>query len=102
MDEEDGRLGPQPGHIIDEGSYRARYAAQQQVGAQIPGRLKSLNDVTGSRAQKFGRIDVLRDALMMSLCHAPKHFHRVQPISESNSGPKVRAFKDPNKSEVMP
>jgi hypothetical protein len=52
MDEEDGRLGPPPGHII----------------GKAPTRLLLMH-VTGGRAQQTGRADVLWDALAMSLCH---------------------------------
>ena len=52
MDEEDGRLGPPPGHIIGKAPTRP-----------------PLMHVTGGRAQHTGRADVLWDALAMSLCH---------------------------------
>ena len=68
MDEEDGRLGPSPGHIIGNGACSAEYGTRQQDGFQNPGVLKLLMDVTGSRARQPGRVDVLTDALMMSLC----------------------------------
>jgi hypothetical protein len=54
MDEEDGRLGPQPGHNI--------------------GKVYTLPmDVTGSRAQQTGRVDALQDARTKSLCHLREH-----------------------------
>lgn len=55
MDEEDGRLGPPPGHII--------------------GNL--LIDVTGGRTQQPGRDDVLTDADMKSLRHQSINLLRV-------------------------
>jgi hypothetical protein len=68
MDEEDGRLGPPPGHIIGNGPYSAKYGARQQDGFHDPGLLEPLVDVTDGRARQLGRIDVLTDASAMSLC----------------------------------
>jgi hypothetical protein len=68
MDEEDGRPGPPPGHIIGDGSYFAKYGTRQQEGFQDPGRLKLLIDVTEGRARQSGRVDALTDASTMSLC----------------------------------
>ena len=68
MDEEDGRLGPPPGHIVGNGAYSAEYGTRQQDGFQDPGMLQMLVDVTGVRALQPGRVDVLTDALMTSLC----------------------------------
>ena len=48
----------------------------------------------GPRARQTGRIDVLRDALMMSLCHSPKPLHTVLQISDLSSGPDICAHKD--------
>jgi hypothetical protein len=67
MDEEDGRRGPLPGHIIGNGPYSAEYGARQQDGFPDPDGLK-LMDVTGGRAHQPGRVDVLTDASMMPLC----------------------------------
>src|SRR5579863_798423 len=67
MDEEDGRLGPPPGHIVGDGAYSAEYGTRQQDGFQDPGMLQMLIDVTGVRALQPGRVDVLTDASMMSL-----------------------------------
>jgi hypothetical protein len=69
MDEEDGRLGPQPGHIIGNGAYLAKYGTRQQDGFQDPGESQRLIDVTGGRALKLGRFDVLTDASTKSLRH---------------------------------
>jgi hypothetical protein len=74
MDEEDGRLGPPPGHIIGNGPYSAKYGTRQRDGFQDPGKLKPLIDVTDGRARQPGRTDVLTDALMMSLCSSPANF----------------------------
>jgi hypothetical protein len=71
MDEEDGRLGPPPGHIIGNGAYSAKYGTRQRDGFQDPGRLQLLVDVTVVRARQPGRVDVLTDASMMSLCSSP-------------------------------
>jgi hypothetical protein len=71
MDEEDGRLGPPPGHIIGNGAYFTKYEARQQDGSPDPCRLKLLIDVTEGRARQSGSIDVLTDVCMMSLCSAP-------------------------------
>ena len=70
MDEEDGRLGPLPGHIIGTGSYFARYGTRQRDGFQEPRKLKLLMDVTGGTARQLGRCDVLTDASTMSLRHS--------------------------------
>jgi hypothetical protein len=102
MDEEDGRLGPPPGHIIDVGPYPARCGTRQQGGAQHPDELRLLMDVTGSRAQQIGRIDVLRDALMMSLCHPLHKLHRVLQISKLRPRLNLCTLKDPTQNEVMP
>jgi hypothetical protein len=102
MDEEDGRLGPPSGHIIDVGPYPARWVTRQQGGAQHPGGLRSLIDVTGSRAQQIGRVDVLRDAFMTSLCHSLLKFQKVLQISWFRSGSDFCALKDPTRNEVMP
>ena len=67
MDEEDGRLGPPPGHIIGNGTYSAKYGTRQPDGIQNPGRLQLLVDVTGVRAWQSGRADVLADASTKSL-----------------------------------
>ena len=74
MDEEDGRLGPPPGHIIGNGAYSAKYGTRQRDGFQNPGRLKLLIDVTDGRARQPGRVDVLTDASMTSLCSSRAHF----------------------------
>jgi len=102
MGEEDGRLGPPPDHIINEGQYLARYGARQQDGTQDPGELKSLIDVTGSRARQTGRVDVLRDAFMMSLCNLPRHLRNLSRVSRLRHGLNLRTAKDPIQSEVMP
>lgn len=60
MDEEDGRLGPTPGHII--GNRIVRYPP--------------LN-VTDLRARQIGRVDVLTDALAKSLCHSHSHLQSL-------------------------
>jgi hypothetical protein len=70
MDEEDGRLGPPPGHIIGDGAYSAKYGTRQQDGFQDPDRLKLLIDVTDVRARQPGRSDVLADASTKSLCNS--------------------------------
>ena len=74
MDEDDGRPGPPPGHIIGNGAYSAKYGTRQQDGFQDPGKLKPLIDVTDGRARQLGRVDVLTDALMTSLCFYPPIF----------------------------
>ena len=74
MDEEDGRLGPPPGHIIGNGAYSAKYGTRQQDGFQDPGKLRLLIDVTDGRARQPGRVDVLTDALMTSLCFRSQIF----------------------------
>jgi hypothetical protein len=102
MDEEDGRLGPPPGHIIDVGSYAARCGIRQQGGAKDPGELRSPIDVTGSRARQIGRVDVLRDALMMSLCHPLQKLHRVLQISNLRPRLNFCTLTDPTQNEVMP
>ena len=66
MDEEDGRLGPLPGHIVGARSRRQM-------------------NVTGSRAQQTGRVDAPQDARATSLCLSPSqsnpnHF-RVPQVS---------------------
>ena len=48
----------------------------------------------GPRAQKSGRVDVLPDASMKSLCHSPKPLHRVHPISDLKSRPDFCAHQD--------
>ena len=55
----------------------------------------------GPRARQTGRVDVLRDALMMSLCHLPKNFNRVSKVSKLRPELDLRTFKEPTKSEVM-
>ena len=102
MGEEDGRLGPPPGHIINEGQYLARYGARQQDGTQDPGELKSLIDVTGSRARQTGRVDVLRDALMMSLCFSPRNIRWLPDVSVSRHQAELRTLQDSIQNEVMP
>ena len=102
MDEEDGRLGPPPGHIIDVGSCPPRYGPRQRAGAHDPGELRTLIDVTGSRARQTGRVDVLRDALMMSLCSLLKHFRCDVQVSIPRHWPNFRTSKDPIQFEVMP
>lgn len=76
MDEEDGRLGPRPGHIIGNGTCFAKYGTRQQDGFQDPDRLQWLMDVTGGMARQPGRCDVLTDASMKSL-RRPKYFKRT-------------------------
>ena len=58
MDEEDGRLGPRPGHIIGS-------------GILDPARLQPLMNVTGSVARQIGPTDVLPDASTKS-CAIPR------------------------------
>jgi hypothetical protein len=67
MDEEDGRLGPPPGHIIGNRAYSAKYGTRQLDGFQDPGTLQLLIDVTGDRARQSARADVLADASTKSL-----------------------------------
>ncbi len=74
MDEEDGRPGPPPGHIIGNGAYSAEYGTLQRDGFQDPDRLKLLIDVTGVRARQTGRADVPTDASTKSLCNSPLNF----------------------------
>ena len=56
----------------------------------------------GPRARQTGRVDVLRDALMMSLCHSSKHLHSAHKNPEAIFGPEICALKDPTQSEVIP
>jgi hypothetical protein len=103
MDEEDGRLGPLLGHIIGNGAYSAKYGTRQQDGFQDPGRLQILlMDVTGDRARQIGRIDVLRDALMMSLRHSLQKLQWVLPFSKLRPGSDLCTLKTQLKNEVMP
>ena len=103
MDEEDGRLGPLLGHIIGNGAYSAKYGTLHQDGFQDPGRSQMLlRDVTGDRARQIGRIDVLRDALMMSLRHSLQKLQRVLPFSKLRLGSDLCILKTQLKNEVMP
>jgi hypothetical protein len=102
MDEEDGRLGPPPGHIINAGQCLARYGARQQDGTQDPGKLKSLIDVTGSRARQTGRVDVLRDALMMSLCSSIENSVQMRNVYKLRHALHLRTLEDSIQREVMP
>ena len=103
MDEEDGRLGPLLGHIIGNGAYSAKYGTRQQDGFQDPGRLQLLlMDVTGDRARQIGRIDVLRDALMMSLCFSPRNIRWLPDVSVSRHQAELRTLQDSIQNEVMP
>ncbi len=87
MDEEDGRLGPLPGHNIGNASPRPM-------------------NVTGSRAQQDGPADVLTDASTMSLCLPPSHSNlktlRVPRVSILRSGIDQRLTKALIHHEVMP
>lgn len=55
----------------------------------------------GPRAQKSGHVDVLTDALAMSLCSLLKQFHWVPDLSCVARRSRTRALKDQMNNEVM-
>ena len=80
MDEEDGRLGPPPGHIT----------------GNLP------IDVTGGRTQQTGRDDVLTDAPKMSLRHLQKSPQNWVPqVSFLRPGKEVCTTKDQTKERPI-
>jgi hypothetical protein len=106
MDEEDGRLGPPPGHIIGNGAYSAKYGTRQRDGFQDPGKLKLLIDVTDGRARQPGRVDVLTDASMTSLCSSPPNFWScaVTRVAFSVSGSRANSMHShpyPSQGELL-
>ena len=102
MDEEDGRLGPPPGHIIGNGAYSAKYGTRQRDGFQDPGRLQLLVDVTVVRARQPGRVDVLTDASMMSLCSSPANIRFCAGFAVCGaSADPIRSHLYPSQGELL-
>ena len=76
MDEEDGRLGPTPGHIIADPISR-----------------QSLMHVTDLRARQIGRADVLSDASTKSLCSSTANLKIRVPGSPFRDPASIRTFQ---------
>ena len=78
MDEEDGRLGPQFGHVLGI----------------------SLIDVTGSRAQQPGHVDVPKDAPKKSLRHRENLKTLDAPALDSETWDVFVYLQDPTRKRT--